>query len=371
MKRDANHRNIYRLGAGLLLASSLVFAPSCAERPAPTADGSKEPEPSASAQATAPATSEAQQGSAVRLTSGRDPAPTAAEQARSKQDPKRTRRERISLQVAERTLTAPAPTGMIVIEGLNGPVSVVGADRQDVFIRAEIGATTAERLSQTALRADPQPDGSLRIYAAFPEGSQKGEAMLPVVEVPRTGPAGVMVRTTNGAISLRDAPGDADAEVTSGGGAGGVTVVGQEGRVRAATINSRVEVERAGGTVEAFTENAAITVLDAAAGVMAQTTNAAIRVRFAARRAPSPFTLSTTVGMVALEISGSMAGRIAVEPSYAPIEVDASIPSTQAREGMSPTMLTLRSDAGYLGLIKTPGGSVSVKPVAPDQVAPK
>lgn len=336
-----------RLGAGLLLAPSLFLSACSSAPPAPQQAG--EP-PARDAGEDAPAPN------AVTMSSGRDPAPTAEELERRKQDPQRRRRERVSLRVEERTLETPAPAGLVDIEA-SGPVTVVGADRADVGIRAEIGATTPERLAQAVIRAEVQPDGSLRVFAEFPEGAKPGEAFIPTVELPRAC-AGVRVRTPKGEITLRDAPGDADLE----SGAGEIRVVSQRGGVVAATQNSRILIERPAGSVEATTANAGIEILDAPSGVLAQTTNAAIRLRLASRRAGTPFSLSAPVGAVLLEIPDTVSGRVAVEPSYTPIEVDPSIPSSQSREARAPTTLQLRSDAGYLGLIKAPGGSVQVRP---------
>lgn len=284
--------------ASTLACAAVFFIPSCRAPDSRETPANSQPAPSGD----------------IRLKSGASPAPSEAMLEASRHDPPGGRRRRSRVPAEHRELAIQAEQGAVLrVRAVGAPIRIVGADRPDVFIRAEIGATTPERLAQARIDARPSA-GEIVIEPVWPADRARAEfAWLEVETPPHIG--GVIIEADTGPVELVSVAGRAEIHAARGE----VRVLSQRGPVLVQTRNGAVRIEQPAGDVDAQTEHATIRVLDAPASVRARTTSGAVVVTLTPA-ARGPLDITATDGEADVTIGEGFDGAIRLtSPGFEPV----------------------------------------------------
>jgi hypothetical protein len=144
-----------------------------------------------------------------------------------------------------RELTFSSGGSLVVDASPNGGITVGGAQRYDVQMRARVVATAAteERARQIASAVRIEPSGD-RLEAQGPERLGPRESWHVSYELSVPTQTNLSLKSTNGGVRIRDVEGRIEFVTTNGG----VKLVNVAGDVRGRTTNGGVDVELDGAT---------------------------------------------------------------------------------------------------------------------------
>ncbi len=197
----------------------------------------------------------------------------------------------------------------------NGSISVRRGDQDLVLIRADLKATTPERLAAAQVTAERLDDGTLLISVAWPDGERKSrEGCDFLILLPEA--SQVELRTANGAIEVEGMSGQAVLTTSNGS----IWAVRHDGAVSAETRNGAVRIDGAAGPVLARTSNGEVEVRGAAAGVDAETSNGAVSIALT-DDSPGPVRVRTSNGRVELRLGPGFHGELALRTSNGGLDV--------------------------------------------------
>lgn len=186
----------------------------------------------------------------------------------------------------EETVLKESPAGgvnRIHVTGVNGGITVQAMETDVVTVRATKRARAATEEAAQAI-ADQieivveQQDDVLVVKHTHPApGYRQDVSVSYAIECPKR--LTVVVKTSNGAIQIKDAEGGVEAETSNGG----IQLHEIKGRVEARTSNGRISVHAAGETEEPVnlkTSNGAIqaSIAGKARSIRAESSNGAIDV---------------------------------------------------------------------------------------------
>ena len=186
----------------------------------------------------------------------------------------------------------------ISVETANGAISVETSDQaKEVTVVAKLKGTSKERLDATKVLAERKPDNSLSIYVKWPNDSRDGgegcsfEIKLPDVN-------GATLKSSNGALTLVGASGDASLKSSNGA----VKVSRHTGELKVKTSNGAITAEGINGPAELDTSNGAITLTLTAA-------------------AAGQVHLDTSNGAITLAVGKAFAGELSAKTSNGSVAV--------------------------------------------------
>ncbi|MCB9846218.1 MAG: DUF4097 family beta strand repeat protein [Phycisphaeraceae bacterium] len=244
------------------------------------------------------------------------------------------------------------PGSAIDIETANGAIEVEVGQADAVLIDATIKATSQERLDATEIAASRLDDGTLLLRVVWPNDQRLGpEGCSFRVTLP--GAVGVRLDTSNGAIVLRGASGDADLSASNGR----ITVKEQDGNVTAHTSNGAVEIEHASGNVEVRSSNGALSTMGVGGSVVARTSNGRIRVALD-DDSVGPIQLTSSNGSIDLDVGSAFAGVIEADTSNGRVSLEGFDDGMVASKKR--TSARIRCGAGPQCRITTSNGSISI-----------
>lgn len=145
-----------------------------------------------------------------------------------------------------REYTVPSSGTVTVDGGRNGGVSIIGADRSDVFIRACVQAYGKTAEESNALAKGITIQTGATIHAEGPDdakkgwGDNKGWGVSYRIYVPRN--TNLKLNTYNGGIKISSVNGTMEFEALNGG----LKLNGISGNVRGRTTNGGIKLELAG-----------------------------------------------------------------------------------------------------------------------------
>ena len=154
-----------------------------------------------------------------------------------------------------RTITAPAAPAA-AISTRNGPITLRRGDAPQTAITAKIAATTPQRLKETRIVAEIQPDGGLLIAVKWPDDQPRKNVSCAFDVTLPAATAAVNAETSNGPIDLAHLSGPARLRTSNGP----ITVKDHAGSVDARTSSGAIELREVGGRVIAHTSNGQVTV---------------------------------------------------------------------------------------------------------------
>ena len=156
-----------------------------------------------------------------------------------------------------RKTTLPLPGGQLGVTGTNGGIEVVGEDRSDVALDAQVTAKASSREDAERLMHEVRIETAGTIHA---EGPKTGNWSVNFkLRVPRHLTA--ELQTQNGGINLANLDGTVRAQTTNGG----ISLTGMSGDVHATTTNGGLNISLDGDSWHG-------------AGLMARSTNGGVHV---------------------------------------------------------------------------------------------
>ena len=156
-----------------------------------------------------------------------------------------------------RRTTLPAPGGPLSVTGKNGGIEVVGEDRNDVALEAQVVAQASSREDAERLLHEVSVETAGAIHA---DGPKTGNWSVNFkLRVPRH--VAAELHTENGGISLANLDGTVRAETVNGG----ISLTGLGGDVHATTTNGGLDISLAGDSWHG-------------AGLVAKSTNGGVHV---------------------------------------------------------------------------------------------
>ncbi len=257
------------------------------------------------------------------------------------------------------------PSGaQVTVRNHNGPIDVRPASGSQLELRAEKRSRFGN-LTDVAFDIRTEGDGDVAICSTLrgddpcgegrrawdgDDDGRRGVTVAMTLLVPRG--ARVRVATGNGAVSVERVGGG---EVVASTGNGRVTLVSTEGTVRASTGNGDVQVRDATGAVRASTGNGRVSVTTAEGPVDARTGNGDIDVRMTALRAADDMTFSTGSGDVRVTLPAGYNGELDASTGNGTISSDFEL---RIEGRMSPRRVraTIGSGGARLRLVSGNGG---------------
>lgn len=206
--------------------------------------------------------------------------------------------------------------GLLTVRNFNGPIDVRPTSGNTAELRAEKRPREGSQASDVAFEVRTSSRGDVNICSTQNEDSCDGEhrsdnwrrrrsvTVAMTVLVPR----GVRLRiaTGNGAVSVERAGSDVNAST----GNGRVRVAETEGTVRVSTGNGAVEVRNAKGRVHVSTGNGDVDVVTSEGPVEVSSGNGDIDVRMSALRAREDMAFHTGSGDVHLTLPANYSGEL-------------------------------------------------------------
>jgi Putative adhesin len=213
-----------------------------------------------------------------------------------------------------------APGRQLSVSNFNGPIEVRAAAGTTAEVRAE-KHTRGGAVSDIAFDVQVESGGDVRICSVMRNSDgcddqhrwshdddddrwRRNESVSMVILVPRG--AKLKVATGNGTIVVDRA----GAEVEAATGNGRVSLAGTEGVVRVSTGNGDVDVRDAKGSVRVSTGNGRVSVATSEGPVEARSGNGDIDVRMSSVRAREDMSFSTGSGAVRLTLPAGYNGEL-------------------------------------------------------------
>ena len=208
------------------------------------------------------------------------------------------------------------PRGVVDVSNVSGDVEVIGWDRSEVSVHAELGSAV-ERVEVSS------EGGHTGIKVVLPPASGHGSETRLQVKIPKDSElnvsavsADVVTKGVLGVQRLSTVSGDvtaefggADVELKTVSGNVKLRGRGQPARLRLSTISGDVHLEHGAGDIEASTVNGTLVLsLDSARSLRAHTTSG--DVRFAGKLAPG-------AQLEATSVSGDLDVRASADGGYA------------------------------------------------------
>lgn len=244
----------------------------------------------------------------------------------------------------------------------NGRVTVREGGVNSVEVTAEVKARTVERLLETRVVAERQPDGTLLLTHEFPtERLYSGEGASFEVAIPDV--SRVYVDTSNGRITLEGLGGVAELDTSNGR----VTVTDFAGDVIADTSNGGIRMERIGGSVEVDTSNGGIVLREIAGAVEADTSNGRVDIALD-RYSAGPINVDTSNGGVELTFGPAFEGELVLDTSNGRVHLDADQIAgalTRLKIGKRHAVIAL-GESQMRSRVETSNGSIRVRFAEPE-----
>jgi DUF4097 and DUF4098 domain-containing protein YvlB len=157
------------------------------------------------------------------------------------------------------------------------------------------------------------------------------------IETEATGPASLRLRTSSGAVTVRDAGGFIDVAMSHGP----IRVKGATAGVKIATTNGGVEIEDARGEIKVNTSHGAVRLADVVGQVQVATSNGAVRLARVTLEPGSNNWLRTAHGEVAvLELRAP--GGANIDAKTATIPIHAELPGYEIKSNWGRLKARLR-----------------------------
>jgi DUF4097 and DUF4098 domain-containing protein YvlB len=213
-------------------------------------------------------------------------------------------------------VVAAQPRGTVEISNVAGDIEVSGWDRQEVAVRAELGAEV-ERVDMSSaggrttikvvLPTHTGGHGDADLHVQIPKDSQL-EVSAVSADIKVTGVLGVQrLNAVSGDITAELGPADVEAKTVSGGVR--LKGHGQAARLRVSSVSGDVHLEHGAGDFEANTVSGSLGVsLDSARSIRARTTSGDLRV---------DAKLSRGATLEATSVSGDLNVRTSADGGFA------------------------------------------------------
>jgi hypothetical protein len=253
-----------------------------------------------------------------------------------------------------RAITAPAAAAA-AISTRNGSINVRRGDGPETAVTAKIAATTSQRLHDTRVVAEIQPDGALLVTVKWPDDQPRNNESCAFEIILPAATAAVTADTSNGAIDLANLSGLARLRTSNGR----ITVADHAGSVHASTSNGAVELKEIAGDAEARTSNGAIELREVGGRVTAHTSNGRVTVALRPGSA-GPIDVQTTNGSAELTLPPSYCGRFSLSTSNGSVSYPKP-PAVQDLQAGRHHANFVMGDGTVASTVTTSNGSIDVR----------
>lgn len=241
----------------------------------------------------------------------------------------------------------------ISVTGANGAVTVERDEaRTDVRIVAEVRGVTQERADAVTILAERGGDGTLTVTSVWPDRRRGNESCSFVIHAPSV--TDVRIVTSNGAITLGEANGNAWLETSNGR----ITAKQVAGRMDANSSNGAIVLEGVRGEIAARTSNGSITIEEAMGVVSARTSNGAISIQLAEANA-GPVTAKSSNGAITLAYGQAFTGALSLDTSNGRVSVTGLPESVTLPKKLDGATLAIGD--GGASKLETSNGSITVR----------
>lgn len=214
-----------------------------------------------------------------------------------------------------RRTTMPLSEGRLGVEGNNGAIEVVGEDRADVALEAQVTAQASSKSEAEALLHEVRittVSNDIRAEGPTAQGglfAHRSWSVSYKLRVPRR-VAHAELRTSNGGIRVSDLMGQLNARSSNGG----IDVAHVRGDLDASTTNGGLHLEDVGGAVHAVTTNGGVHISLGGdqwqgSGLFAKSTNGGVTVR-ASDRFRAHLVADTTNGGISVGFPLTTQGKL-------------------------------------------------------------
>jgi hypothetical protein len=142
----------------------------------------------------------------------------------------------------DRRTTLPVQNGRVAVEGTNGGIEVIGEDRNDIALEAQVVAQAPTRDQVASILHDVHVITDGTIHAEGPHLAVGNWSVNFKLRVPRH--IAAQLETVNGGVSLSALDGDVRAQTRNGG----LSLSNLGGDIQATTVNGGVHVALEGDT---------------------------------------------------------------------------------------------------------------------------
>ncbi len=210
-----------------------------------------------------------------------------------------------------------SPGGSFAVSNVNGRVQITAWDRDEVRIHAVKSARSAEALREVEIEVVESGD-SVTVSTHLPKGWNKGGSVSYEIQAPASA------------------------------------------RVKASTVNGRLEVAGVQGALDVKSVNGSVSVADAASTTQAETVNGSLTVRYAAAPAAGESELSSVNGSVKLLLPATVTGDFTAKTVNGSIRTDFPLEIKKARFGPTSSLDGAIGSGGARYAVKTVNGSIRI-----------
>jgi hypothetical protein len=187
------------------------------------------------------------------------------------------------------------PGGSLTIENFNGPIEILGWEKNSVQITGTKYASREDLLKDVKIETKTG-DNSVSIRTTRPYGHGNSGARYSI-RVPRQVQL-ERIHSSNGGIRIEDVQGSAHLETSNGG----IRLRQMEGRLDARTSNGSIEADSIGGDAVVHTSNGGIRLDRVAGSVDAGTSNGGVHIRMAKPKPNDRLVFESSNGPIELEL---------------------------------------------------------------------
>ena len=240
------------------------------------------------------------------------------------------------------------------VKNRNGSIKVIGWNREEVSLRAEIRDTEQRPINLVVQRKGPDLD-----IEALSEQSKWhisfGFTRSPYCQMTLSVPQRLLghFRTTNGSVSVVNLEGYARCETTNGN----VTLKDIQGEVLAETTNGTIDARKLNARIKGGTTNGRILLEDVLGGIKMETTNGSIVARSLDGWGEG-ISLETTNGSIELDL-GRAAGDLEAANSHGSLDI--KVPAAQVLELSKHTAKLKIPGKSQRIVLDTTNGSIKVR----------
>lgn len=252
------------------------------------------------------------------------------------------------------------PGSALKVETLNGRVDVLVSEATEhVVIDARLrcgGSTQVEadqRLPQARLDVSRDTARTLWIKPVFPGGRRNGDSASISVKLPDVD--GVTIKTSNGAVFVRDTAGKLVVDTSNGA----ISVTDHDGNALIDTSNGSIRVTRLRGDLVADTSNGSVDVDELAGSARVDTSNGPIIFSLIPDQA-GPIELDTSNGSISLTIGPAFSGAMTLRTSNGSISIHDPTGVIRSQEiGKNRAKLTI-GEGGSSSRLSTSNGRITL-----------
>jgi hypothetical protein len=205
------------------------------------------------------------------------------------------------------------PGGRLIVENFNGPVEILGWEKDSVQITGTKHASRDELLKEIRIETKTG-DNSVEIRTVRPAGHHGNMGAKFFIRVPREVQL-ERISSSNGQIRVEDIHGNAHLETSNGA----IRLRQFDGALNARTSNGSIEADSIAGDAVVHTSNGGIRLERVSGSVEAVTSNGGLHIRMAKPKPNGRLVFESSNGSIELDLEGLENNEVRASTSNASI----------------------------------------------------